>query len=68
MKYSQNCVKGGVPRNLVKFHLSFGKTGGKNVQLNCFAALLQKEWKSGVARFTTQRLNLLTTLFVARQV
>ena len=33
MKYSQNCVKGAVPRNLVKFHLIFGKTGGKIVQL-----------------------------------
>ena len=33
MKYIQNCVKGAVPRNLIKSHLRFGKTGGKNVQL-----------------------------------
>ena len=33
MKYSQNCAKGAVPRNLVKFHLRFGKTGNKKVQI-----------------------------------
>ena len=41
MKYSQNCVKGAVSRIVVKFHLSFGKTGDKNVQL-----LLQHCYKS----------------------
>ena len=41
MKYIQNCVKGAVSRIVVKFHLSFGKTGDKNVQL-----LLQHCYKS----------------------